>query len=81
MKFTWEDLASIENTVEKLYTVVYLISQRKSEHQTNMKSLCFIVSKLRHAAQLIDSNDLENKEAGFEMIKELFFTNLSEKIK
>jgi hypothetical protein len=75
MKFTWKEFASIEHTAEKFYTVADALSNKESTDRANARALCYVISTIRNAAQLIELNDPEAKAAGWEKVKELFAVN------
>lgn len=70
MKFTYKELASIENTVEKLYTVTRALTASDSTDAANMRALSYIVSTLRNSADVMRFDD--GKEAAPEMVMGLF---------
>ena len=59
--FTFKELAALEQTMDKLNQVAYLLAPTDSKHAKNAAILTDIISRLRHAA-LVMQNDPENAE-------------------
>ena len=50
MRYTFKELASIEQTAEQLYTVARTLGDAESHHVQNARHLVNILAELRHAA-------------------------------
>jgi hypothetical protein len=72
MKFTHDELISIENTMEKLYSVTRAMTKSDSTDTANARALCFIISNMRLSADLIEQGQVS---AGHQRTIELFATN------
>jgi hypothetical protein len=70
--FTYEDIRSIEGTVEKLVLITQQLSPASSEDRKNVAALSYIVSNLRNATDLMRSDSVDIRTAGFEKLLALF---------
>jgi len=72
MKFTHDELISIEHTVERMYTVTRTLTGNQSVDTANLRALSYIISTMRHSADLIQHDE---QSAGYKRTLELFATN------
>ena len=70
--FTYEDIRNIEGTVEKLVIITQQLSPANSEDRKNVAALSYIVSNLRNATDLLRSDSVNIRAAGFEKLLTLF---------
>lgn len=71
MRFTANELQSIEATMDKLTTVAYTMWDRDSTHAANARSIAYIISEMRACAALVASEDRETRIKGYDRLDDL----------
>jgi len=71
MKFTADELHSIEHTADKLMTAARAMWGSETQDATNARHLAFIVSEIRLCADLMKSEDRATRLAGADRLTSL----------
>lgn len=71
MRFTANELKSIEATMDKLTTVAYTMWDRHSTDGANARAIAFIISEMRLCADLVASDDRQTRVAGYDRLDDL----------
>lgn len=77
MKFTSKELASIEQTMDKLVTASTALMPRESTDFANVRALSYIIGELRTTAWLMAADDCQVQQTGVGRVFGLF-ANLPE---
>ena len=70
--YTYKDICSIEDTAEKLLSIVRTLSPADSKDRKNAEHLLYIISNLRNSADLWRSDLPATQDAGTERLLALF---------
>jgi hypothetical protein len=70
--YTYKDICSIEDTVEKLVTIANTLAPAGSKDRENAVALTYIISNLRNSADLWRSDLPATQDAGTERLLALF---------
>ena len=71
MRFTANELKSIEETMFKLYNVANTMWDRESTNGANARAIAYIISELRVCADLVVSDDRSQRVAGYDRLDDL----------
>jgi hypothetical protein len=71
MRFTANELKSIEQTMDKLTTVAHTMWDRSSTDGANARAIAFIISEMRLCAGLVVSDDRATRVAGYDRLDDL----------
>ena len=71
MRFTANELKSIEATMSKLKTVAYTMWDSESTHAANARAIDYIISEMRACASLVASDDRETRIQGYDRLDDL----------
>lgn len=71
MRFTANELQSIEETMFKLYSIANTAWDRDSTHGANARAITYIISELRACASLVSSEDRETRIQGYDRLDDL----------
>ena len=68
MRFTANELKSIEATMSKLENVAHTMWDRSSTDGANARAIAFIISEMRLCAGLVASDDRAQRVAGYDRL-------------
>jgi hypothetical protein len=71
MRFTANELKSIEATMSKLKTVAYTMWPSESTDFANVRALDYIISEMRLCAQMVASDDSTDRVAGYDRLDDM----------
>jgi hypothetical protein len=71
MRFTHKELASIEQTMDKLKAVAYTMCASESIDATNARYIAYIISEMRACAELVENADRATRVSGFDRLDDL----------
>jgi len=71
MRFTADELKSIEQTMDKLTTVAYTMWSRESTDAANARAIAYIISEMRSCAGLVASDDRATRVNGYDRFDDL----------
>ena len=71
MRFTANELKSIEATMSKLETVAHTMWDRLSTDGTNARAIAYIISEMRLCASLVASDDRAQRVAGYDRLDDM----------
>jgi hypothetical protein len=71
MRFTADELKSIEQTMDKLTTVAYTVWNRESTDAANARAIAYIISEMRACAALVASDDRTTRVSGYDRFDDL----------
>ena len=76
MRFTPEELQSIEATMDKLHTVAYTMWGRETTDAANARAIAYIISEMRACAGLVASDDRATRVAGYDRLDDMLKANV-----
>jgi hypothetical protein len=68
MRFTANELQSLEATMSKLESVAHTMWDRSSTDGSNARAIAFIISEMRLCAGLVASDDRATRVAGYDRL-------------
>jgi hypothetical protein len=68
MRFTANELKSIEATMSKLEAVAQTMWDRSSTDGANARAIAYIISEMRLCAGLVASDDRQQRVAGYDRL-------------
>lgn len=71
MRFTATELKSIEQTMFKLEAVANTMWDRASTDGANARAIAYIISEMRLCADLVASDDRQQRVAGYDRLDDL----------
>ena len=71
MRFTANELKSIEATMSKLESVAQTMWDRSSTDGANARAIAYIISEMRLCAGLVASDDRATRVAGYDRLDDL----------
>lgn len=71
MRFTTNELQSIEETMFKLYNVAHTMWDRDSTNGANARAITYIISEMRACAALVASEDRAQRVAGYDRLDDM----------
>lgn len=75
MRFTPQELKSIEATMDKLLTVAHAMWSRESTDSANARAITYIISEMRLCADLVASDDRATRIAGYDRLDDMLKAN------
>lgn len=75
MRFTANELKSIEATMSKLEAVAHTMWDRSSTDGANARAIAYIISEMRLCASLVDSEDRAQRVAGYDRLDAMLKAN------
>ena len=71
MRFTADELKSIEQTMDKLTSVAYTMWDRESTNAANARAIAYIIGEMRACAQLVGSDDRTTRVSGYDRLDDM----------
>ena len=71
MRFTPAELKSIEQTMSKLEAVAHTMWDRASTDGANARAVSYIISEMRLCADLVASDDRQQRVSGYDRLDDL----------
>jgi hypothetical protein len=71
MKFTAQEIRSIQNTMDKLASVATTMWGRETTDAANARAIAFIIGEMRVCADLVASDDRQTRVAGYDRLDDL----------
>ena len=71
MRFTTNELKSIEATMSKFEAVAHTMWDRSSTDGANARAIAFIISEMRLCASVVASDDRTQRIAGYDRLADM----------